>query len=38
MAQLDPTVVAKYMPGAVKTPIAAWRHPERTAKSSNGYR
>jgi uncharacterized protein (DUF2147 family) len=38
MAQLDPTVVAKYMPGAVKTPVAAWRHPERTAKSSGAYR
>jgi len=38
LAQLDPIVVAKYMPGAVKTPIAAWRHPERTAKSANSYR
>jgi hypothetical protein len=38
LAQLDPTVVAKYLPGAVKTPIAAWRHPERTAKSGNAYR
>ncbi len=37
-AQLDPTVIAKYLPGAVKTPIAAWRHPERTAKSANTYR
>ena len=38
LAQLDPIVVAKYLPGAVKTPIAAWRHPERTAKSANAYR
>jgi len=38
LAQLDPIVVAKYLPGAVKTPIAAWRHPERTAKSANSYR
>jgi uncharacterized protein (DUF2147 family) len=38
LAQVDPTVVAKYLPGSVKTPIAAWRHPERTAKSANAYR
>ena len=38
MAQLDPTVVAKYLPGAIKTPIAAWRRPERTVKSLNAYR
>jgi uncharacterized protein (DUF2147 family) len=38
LAQLDPTVVAKYLPGSVKAPIAAWRHPERTAKSANAYR
>ena len=38
LAQLDQTVVAKYLPGAVKTPIAAWRHSERTAKSANAYR
>jgi uncharacterized protein (DUF2147 family) len=38
LAQLDPMVLAKYLPGAVKTPIAAWRHPERTAKSANSYR
>ena len=38
LSQLDPIVVAKYLPGAVKTPIAAWRHPERTAKSANTYR
>ena len=38
LAQLDPIVVAKYLPSAVKTPIAAWRHPERTAKSANTYR
>jgi uncharacterized protein (DUF2147 family) len=37
-SQLDPIIVAKYLPGAVKTPIAAWRHPERTAKSANTYR
>ena len=37
-AQLDPIVVAKYLPGSVKTPAAAWRHQERTAKSSNSYR
>ncbi len=38
VAQLDPIVVAKYLPGAVKTPIAAWRHQERTAKSAAAYR
>jgi uncharacterized protein (DUF2147 family) len=37
-SQLDPTVVARYLPGQVKTPIAAWRRPERTAKSSSGWR
>ena len=38
LAQLDPIVIAKYLPGAVKTPTAAWRHTERTAKSANAYR
>jgi uncharacterized protein (DUF2147 family) len=38
LSQLDPIVVAKYLPAAVKTPVAAWRHPERTAKSANNYR
>ena len=38
LAQLDPIVVARYLPGAVKTPIAAWRHQERTAKSTGVYR
>jgi hypothetical protein len=38
MTQLDPIVVAKYLPGTVKTPIAAWRHQERTAKSAGVYR
>jgi len=37
-AQLDPIVVAKYLPGTAKTPIAAWRHQERTAKSGAVYR
>jgi uncharacterized protein (DUF2147 family) len=38
MTQLDPTVVARYLPGAAKTPIAAWRRSEQTAKSSRAYR
>ncbi len=38
LAQLDPIVVARYLPGAVKTPVTALRHPERTAKSANSYR
>jgi uncharacterized protein (DUF2147 family) len=38
IAQLDSTVIAKYLPGVVKTPIATLRHPERTAKSTNSYR
>jgi len=37
IAQLDPTVVAKYLPAAVKSPIAPWRRPERTAKTGNAY-
>lgn len=38
VTQLDPNVVAKYLPGAVKTPVAAWKHQERTAKSAGVYR
>jgi len=38
LTQLDPIVVARYLPAAVKTPLAAPRHPERTAKSGNPYR
>ncbi len=38
LAQLDPIVVARYLPGAVKMPVTALRHPERTAKSANSYR
>jgi uncharacterized protein (DUF2147 family) len=38
MAQLDPTVVAKYLPAAARTPIMAVRHPLRTAKSANPSR
>lgn len=37
VAQLDPAVVAKYLPSSVKTPFA-YRHQERTAKSANSYR
>jgi len=42
--ELDPVVVARYLPGAVQigapagAPIAAVRHPERTAKSGNTLR
>ena len=39
VAQLDPVVVAKYLPGAVKTRRwPCWRHPMRTAKSTGPYR
>lgn len=39
VVQLDPTVVAKYLPAAaVKRPVAAARHPVVTAKSANPYR
>jgi hypothetical protein len=37
VAQLDPVVVARYLPAAVKQPVVAMRHPERTAKSTNPY-
>ncbi|MFZ3360342.1 MAG: DUF2147 domain-containing protein [Xanthobacteraceae bacterium] len=36
-AQLDPVVVAKYLPGAVK-PVVSLRHPAKTAKSVDAYR
>ncbi len=38
--ELDPIVIAKYLPGAVKAgpPLAAMRHPEKTAKSANPIR
>ena len=38
VTQLDPIVVAKYLPAAVKTPVASWKHQERTAKSTGVYR
>jgi uncharacterized protein (DUF2147 family) len=38
LTQLDPIVIARYLPAAVKPPLAASRHPERTAKSGNPYR
>ncbi len=37
LAQLDPVVVARYLPGLVKPPLLASRHPERSAKSNNRY-
>jgi hypothetical protein len=37
VAQLDPIVVAKYLPAAVKSPVTAWRHQERTAKSAGEH-
>ena len=36
--RLDPIVVAKYLPGAVKTPMAACASIGRIAKSANAYR
>ena len=40
LRQLDPVVVAKYLPGQVQvgSPLAALRNPERTAKSGNPIR
>jgi hypothetical protein len=37
LKELDPIVVARYLPGQVRVapPIAGLRHPERTAKSTN---
>jgi hypothetical protein len=37
LKELDPIVVAKYLPGQVQksVPVAAMRHPEKTAKSAN---
>jgi hypothetical protein len=33
--ELDPMVIARYLPGTVKTPLTAARHPEKTAKSGS---
>lgn len=38
LQQLDPVVVARYLPGQISHPIAAKRHPEWTAKSGSGVR
>jgi uncharacterized protein DUF2147 len=38
LAELDPVVVARYLPNAVKPPMVAARHPQKTAKSANAYR
>jgi uncharacterized protein (DUF2147 family) len=39
LKELDPIVVAKYLPAQVKlNPTAALRHPEKTAKSTMSYR
>jgi len=38
--ELNPIVIARYLPGQVKlgAPLAAARHPERTAKSASPVR
>jgi uncharacterized protein (DUF2147 family) len=38
LARLDPIVVARYLPGAVKPAMTASRHPGWTTKSANSYR
>ena len=38
LAELDPIVVARYLPSEVKPPMAAVRHPQKTAKSVSSYR
>jgi len=38
LAQLDPSVVARYLPGAVKPPQLAQRRPLHAAKSAGAYR
>jgi len=38
LAELDPVVVARYLPGALKPPVAALRQPQRAARSVNSYR
>ena len=38
LAALDPVVVARYLPGALKPPVAALRQPQRAARSVNSYR
>ena len=38
LAALDPVVVARYLPGALKPPVAALRQPQRAARAVNSYR
>jgi hypothetical protein len=39
LKDLDPIVVARYLPAQVRlNPIAALRHPEKSAKSTMSYR
>jgi len=38
LRELDSIVVAKYLPGVVKPPLAVMRHPEKTAKSGSPIR
>jgi len=38
LAELDPAVIARYLPGEVKSPMTAMRRPQNTARPVNAYR
>ncbi|MGH6674235.1 MAG: DUF2147 domain-containing protein [Xanthobacteraceae bacterium] len=38
MSQVDPTVIARYLPGQMTTGSIAVRHPQKTARSGSGVR